>query len=103
MLSHLFPPAGGVAVQRALSPATYLPACGFDAHVLRARYPDQGSHKFAFIPNGYDPAKIPAAPAAKLFECLASGEVARLLQETATGWRAAPEDHAGLRRLSDQS
>ena len=27
---------------------------------IRARYPDQDSHKFAYIPNGYDPAKMPA-------------------------------------------
>ena len=36
ILSYLFPPAGGVAVQRALSLAKYLPGCGFDVHVLRA-------------------------------------------------------------------
>jgi len=37
ILSYLFPPAGGVAVQRALSLAKYMPGCGFDVHVLRAR------------------------------------------------------------------
>lgn len=36
IISYLFPPAGGVAVQRALSLAKYLPACGFEVHVLRA-------------------------------------------------------------------
>ena len=36
IISYLFPPAGGVAVQRALSLAKYLPGCGFDVHVLRA-------------------------------------------------------------------
>ena len=36
ILSYLFPPAGGVAVQRSLSLAKYLPGCGFDVHVLRA-------------------------------------------------------------------
>jgi glycosyltransferase involved in cell wall biosynthesis len=37
ILSYLFPPAGGVAVQRALSLSKYLPGCGFDVHVLTAR------------------------------------------------------------------
>ena len=37
IISYLFPPAGGVAVQRALSLAKYLPALGFEVHVLRAR------------------------------------------------------------------
>ena len=37
MISYLFPPVGGVGVQRALSLAKYLPECGFDVHVLRAR------------------------------------------------------------------
>ena len=37
ILSYLFPPAGGVGVQRALSLAKYLPECGFDVDVLRAR------------------------------------------------------------------
>ena len=37
IISYLFPPAGGVAVQRALSLAKYLPDCGCEVHVLRAR------------------------------------------------------------------
>jgi glycosyltransferase involved in cell wall biosynthesis len=37
IISYLFPPAGGVAVQRALSLAKYLPGCGYSVHVLRAR------------------------------------------------------------------
>jgi glycosyltransferase involved in cell wall biosynthesis len=37
ILSYLFPPAGGVAVQRALSLSRYLPECGFEVHVLHAR------------------------------------------------------------------
>ncbi len=37
IISYLFPPSGGVAVQRALSLAKYLPREGFDVHVLRAR------------------------------------------------------------------
>ncbi len=36
IISYLFPPMGGIAVQRALSLAKYLPECGFDVHVLRA-------------------------------------------------------------------
>jgi glycosyltransferase involved in cell wall biosynthesis len=36
IISYLFPPAGGIAVQRALSLAKYLPGCGFDVHVLSA-------------------------------------------------------------------
>jgi hypothetical protein len=36
IISYLFPPAGGIAVQRALSLAKYLPASGFEVHVLRA-------------------------------------------------------------------
>src|SRR4051794_24528255 len=37
IISYLFPPAGGIAVQRALSLAKYLPECGFEVHVLSAR------------------------------------------------------------------
>src|SRR5690242_4530329 len=36
IISYLFPPAGGIGVQRALSLAKYLPGCGFEVHVLRA-------------------------------------------------------------------
>jgi glycosyltransferase involved in cell wall biosynthesis len=36
LISYLFPPAGGIGVQRALSLARYLPDSGFDVHVLRA-------------------------------------------------------------------
>jgi len=36
IISYLFPPAGGIAVQRALSLAKYLPASGFEVHILRA-------------------------------------------------------------------
>ena len=36
IISYLFPPAGGIGVQRALSLARYLPASGFEVHVLRA-------------------------------------------------------------------
>lgn len=37
LISYLFPPAGGVAVQRALSLAKYLPQCGYYVHVLSAK------------------------------------------------------------------
>ncbi len=36
LISYLFPPAGGIPVQRALSLARYLPAMGFEVHVLAA-------------------------------------------------------------------
>src|SRR6266853_2349495 len=36
IVSYLFPPAGGIGVQRALSLARYLPDSGFEVHVLRA-------------------------------------------------------------------
>lgn len=36
LISYLFPPAGGIGVQRALSLARYLPECGFEVHVLSA-------------------------------------------------------------------
>jgi hypothetical protein len=36
IISYLFPPAGGIGVQRALSLARYLPSSGFEVHVLRA-------------------------------------------------------------------
>ncbi len=39
LVSYLFPPAGGVSVQRVLSFAKYLPAEGFETHVLAARNP----------------------------------------------------------------
>jgi glycosyltransferase involved in cell wall biosynthesis len=37
LISYLFPPAGGIGVQRALSLAKYLPEHGYDVHVLQAR------------------------------------------------------------------
>jgi glycosyltransferase involved in cell wall biosynthesis len=37
LISYLFPPAGGIAVQRALSLAKYLPGEGFEVHVLQGR------------------------------------------------------------------
>src|SRR5579862_4923058 len=37
LVSYLFPPAGGISVQRALSFATYLPPLGVEVHVLSAR------------------------------------------------------------------
>ncbi len=37
IISYLFPPAGGISVQRALSLAKYLPQCGLEVHVLSAR------------------------------------------------------------------
>lgn len=36
IISYLFPPGGGIAVQRALSFAKYLPALGWEVHVLSA-------------------------------------------------------------------
>jgi hypothetical protein len=37
IVSYLFPPNGGIAVQRALSLAKYLPENGFEVHVLKGR------------------------------------------------------------------
>jgi glycosyltransferase involved in cell wall biosynthesis len=37
LISYLFPPAGGIAVQRCISLAKYLCAYGFEVHVLKAR------------------------------------------------------------------
>lgn len=37
IVSYLFPPAGGIAVQRALSLAKYLPDHKFEVHILQAR------------------------------------------------------------------
>jgi len=37
LISYLFPPVGGIGVQRALSLAKYLPGEGYDVHVLQAR------------------------------------------------------------------
>jgi glycosyltransferase involved in cell wall biosynthesis len=39
IIAHWFPPAGGIAVQRALSLARYLPQHGFEVHVLSPRNP----------------------------------------------------------------
>jgi glycosyltransferase involved in cell wall biosynthesis len=37
IVSYLFPPNGGIAVQRALSLAKYLPDNGFEVHILKGR------------------------------------------------------------------
>jgi glycosyltransferase involved in cell wall biosynthesis len=39
LISYLFPPAGGIPVQRALSMARYLPQNGYEVHVLCCRNP----------------------------------------------------------------
>ncbi|MGD0579298.1 MAG: group 1 glycosyl transferase, partial [Bryobacteraceae bacterium] len=39
LISYLFPPAGGVGVQRALAMARYLPRTGLSVTVLTARNP----------------------------------------------------------------
>jgi glycosyltransferase involved in cell wall biosynthesis len=39
LISYLFPPAGGVSVQRILSFAKYLPGLGYETHVLTAKNP----------------------------------------------------------------
>ena len=39
LVSYLFPPAGGIAVQRILSLARYLPELGYEVHVLTAGNP----------------------------------------------------------------
>lgn len=39
LVSYLFPPAGGIAVQRILSLARYLPPLGYEVHVLTAGNP----------------------------------------------------------------
>ena len=39
IIAYWFPPAGGIAVQRALSFVRYLPACGYEVHVLTAKNP----------------------------------------------------------------
>ncbi len=39
LINYLFPPFGGVGVQRVLSLAKYLPSQGFDVHVLTPRNP----------------------------------------------------------------
>lgn len=36
LISYLFPPVGGIGVQRALSLAKYLPQSGFEVHILKA-------------------------------------------------------------------
>jgi glycosyltransferase involved in cell wall biosynthesis len=47
LVSYLFPPCGGVAVQRALAMARYMPDAGVDVSVLTARDP--------VSPHGSDP------------------------------------------------
>lgn len=54
LISYLFPPAGGVAVQRALSLARYLPRLGHEVHVLSARNPS--------VPT-FDPSLMQLLPA----------------------------------------
>src|SRR5262245_27579340 len=39
IITHAFPPIGGIPVQRVLSFASYLPDFGFEVHVLTARNP----------------------------------------------------------------
>jgi glycosyltransferase involved in cell wall biosynthesis len=51
IISYLFPPVGGVGVQRALSLAKHLPGQGFDVHVLHARNAAGPVHDPALLKN----------------------------------------------------
>lgn len=51
IISYLFPPIGGVGVQRALSLARHLPGQGFDVHVLHARNAAGPVHDTALLKN----------------------------------------------------
>ncbi len=53
VVSYLFPPAGGIGVQRVLSWTRYLPALGFDVTVLAAKNPS--------VPT-LDPSLLAAVP-----------------------------------------
>jgi glycosyltransferase involved in cell wall biosynthesis len=55
LVSYMFPPAGGIGVQRALALARYLPDAGLHLHVLTARNP---------VTHVYDPALAQRIPAA---------------------------------------
>ena len=49
LISYMFPPAGGVAVLRALSFVKYLPSHGIDVHVLAARNPSTPAWDYSLL------------------------------------------------------
>lgn len=61
LISYLFPPAGGIAVQRALSLAKYLPWHGIAVHVLKARNPAVATHDPSLLAQVPDAVAIHAA------------------------------------------
>jgi glycosyltransferase involved in cell wall biosynthesis len=61
LISYLFPPVGGVGVQRALSLTKYLPGCGFDVHVLKAKNAAAPVHDAGLLDQIPPEARIHAA------------------------------------------
>jgi glycosyltransferase involved in cell wall biosynthesis len=83
IISYLFPPAGGIAVQRSLSLAKYLPAYGYEVHVLKAENAAAPVHDpglLQHIPDGtriygaFTP-ELPFAFRQKLWRWLSGGRV----------------------------
>lgn len=97
LISYLFPPVGGIGVQRALSMAKYLPRCGYEIYVLKAgnaggpvhdpalarQIPAEVSVYQAFTPE------IPFAIRQKLWSRLAgkSGGAKPAAGASAGGWK----------------
>jgi glycosyltransferase involved in cell wall biosynthesis len=77
IISYLFPPAGGIGVQRALSLARYLPNSGFEVHVLQA------SNAAAPV---FDPALCQRVPASVQLHGSFTPEAPFWLRHTVWNW-----------------
>jgi glycosyltransferase involved in cell wall biosynthesis len=82
IISYLFPPMGGIGVQRALSLAKYLPQCGFEVQVLKARNAAGPVH---------DPALLRHVPDAVAVRSAFTPEVPFALRRWAWKWIARPK------------
>jgi hypothetical protein len=85
IVSYLFPPLGGIGVQRALSLAKYLPLCGYEVHVLTARN--------AAGPV-YDPDLLKSIPAGVRIHNAPTAEIPFVLRQKIWKWT----DRKGDRR-----
>lgn len=93
LISYLFPPLGGVGVQRALSLAKYLPEQGYEVHVLRAHNAAGPVHDpglLAQVPSAvtihsaFTP-EIPFDLRQKVWKWISPGRPARDAQPAAAG------------------
>jgi glycosyltransferase involved in cell wall biosynthesis len=88
LVTYLFPPCGGVPVQRALGIARHLPAAGVDLHVLTARNPISA--------HGADPSLLEKVPSEVTVHHAAAWEPPGVLRNWAKRFARGGPDPSGV-------